>query len=483
MAEFINQNCIPFHSLLDVNFGRQIIYTNQPKIDESNIVSELYRVLGTHNQNAIEIDYLDKYYRGNQEILYKIKKNRPEVNNKVVINIAHYIVAMHTSEIVGEPIQYVLHGDDQNKALEINELNLMMNGEDKEYFDTELCRWRSICGTGYRYIKQNKNPNEKIFDDTPFEITTESPIDTFICYYASNHKPAFSCQIRADVDNKTIYNVFTDTQFFVIKDKKIVTAANNGNLIIPVIEYPNNSRRLGDIELTIELTDEINKVVSTRADGIEQYVNAWIKFINCDIDIEKFRELRAEGFFKVNSNEGSENKADVEVMTSELNQTETQVAVDDLFEKLLIVQGLANREGNTGGDTGSAVSLRNGHVDSEKMALIKEPIFKRAERQALRVILHILHITNGFKLLPRDIDIKITRSKLDNMLTKAEVLKLLLDCGIDYARAIKTVELFPDPEQVATESHERMVKVFESDFAEQTTVTEVTADNGADIEK
>ena len=45
---------------------------------------------------------------------------------------------------------------------------------------------------------------------------------------------------------------------------------------------------------------------------------------------------------------------------------------------------------------------------------------------------------------------------MDNMLVKAETLKLLLDSGINSERAIKSVGYFADPEQVAIESKDRM---------------------------
>ena len=45
---------------------------------------------------------------------------------------------------------------------------------------------------------------------------------------------------------------------------------------------------------------------------------------------------------------------------------------------------------------------------------------------------------------------------MDNLLTKSEALQMLLNSGINYKRAIKTVDLFSDPEQVAVESKDRM---------------------------
>ena len=194
--------------------------------------------------------------------------------------------------------------------------------------------------------------------------------------------------------------MFTDNEWFDIRNDKIYDSGINGNRAIPVIEYPNNARRLSDIEMTIAITDAINVLTSDRINGVEQFVSAWVKFVNCEIDIDTFRKMRQEGALVVKSNNGSDNKADVDVMTSELNQTEGQVVFTDLFERFLSIQGLANRQGNTGGDTGSAVELRNGHYDAGLRTAINEPILKKSERMALRLILNRLRINKGFTLMP-----------------------------------------------------------------------------------
>lgn len=241
-----------------------------------------------------------------------------------------------------------------------------------------------------------------------------------------------------------------------IDGAKILRSGLNGNGAIPIVEYPNNTWRLSDIEITIGINDAIDELCSDRVNGIAQFVQSFIKFVNCDLDIETFEKLRSTGAFVVKSSNGAEGKADVDILSSELNQTEGQVVVNDLFEKFLVVQGMANRQGNTGGDTQGAVELRNGHYDAEKRAELGEPIFKEAERATLRLVLNRLRINRQFVLNPSDVEIKITRSKMDNMQVKAQTLQMLLTSGIKPERAIKTVGLFSDPEQVAVESKKRM---------------------------
>lgn len=467
--QYFGKNTRPFSAITQNNYGRTIIYTNQNRIDESNIVQELNNALVYHTQNATEIEYLDRYYRGDQPILYRRKEVRPEVNNKVVENIALFIVETKTSEMVGEPIQFVLRGTDENKSRQIAELNTIMESEDKAFYDIELCRWRSICGTAYRFIGTNETSNEPLLDESDFFISVEDPRNTFVVYH-NNGRPAFSCQIRKTTEGNNLYFCYTKGEWFEIVGGEIVNRGVNGNFAIPVIEYPNNERRLSDIELSITLTDEINKMSSDRANGIEQFVASWVKFINVDVDLETFRSLRSEGALVVKSNNGAENKADVDIMSQELNQTESQVAVNDLFEKLLIIHGLADRQTNTGGDTGSAVTLRNGFYSMEKRSELAEPIFKRAERNALRIILNRLRINKQFTLVPSDVEIKISRTKSDNMQMKAQVLQMLLQSGVKYERALKTIGLFADPEQVALESRKRMEMLYPEEQKEKVVV-------------
>ena len=139
---------------------------------------------------------------------------------------------------------------------------------------------------------------------------------------------------------------------------------------------------------------------------------------------------------------------------------------------------MTSRQGNTGGDTQGAVELRNGHYDAEKRAELTEPIFKKSERMALRLILNRLRIKNGYTLLPSDVEIHISRTKMDNILTKVQALQILLQSGVYFARALKTVGLFSDPEQVAIESKARMEYLYPTSDVD----SEVTEDGNADTE-
>ena len=360
----------------------------------------------------------------------------------------------------------------------MNQLNRYMKSEDKAALDIERGRWASICGTSYFYIgEENRMP--KSFDEAPYYITCENPVNTFVVYFADDKTPAFSCQIRNDNDG-TFYYVFTTNEWFLIRDDEIVDSGINGNHMIPVVEYPNNERRLSDIEITIGLTDAINEMQSDRLNAVAQFVQAFILFKNCEIDSETFEKLAFSGALAIK--DATDGKtADAKMMTSELSQDGTQVAKDDLYNSLLTIQGMPSRQETSGGDTGQAVALRNGYYAEEKRAELRIPIFQKSERMMLRIVLNKLRLNtnNKFQLSISDIDIRPNRSKLENMLVKAEVLQILHTIGVSDDVALKTVNLFSDVQDVIMKSKDRMEKQFESTISD--TTTEVIEDGDTTI--
>jgi hypothetical protein len=208
MSDIVYENNLIFFAASEavnrLGFGRCVIYTEETRIDASNVVQELNKALAYHDINVDAINYLDRYYRGDQPILYREKKVRPEINNKVVENHALEIVDSKVADLFGEPIQYVLSdNEDEVKANAIETLNKYMKSEDKAALDIERARWASIAGTSYYYVG-NTNRMPKLFDEAPYYITCENPTKTFVVYYADDKTPAFSVQIRRN-QNGVLY--------------------------------------------------------------------------------------------------------------------------------------------------------------------------------------------------------------------------------------------------------------------------------------
>lgn len=440
--------------LMDNKFGRKTIYTSVEIIDETNIVDVLNKALSIHSENEKNINYLENYYTGNQPILYKTKDIRPGINNKIVENHAYEIVEFMVGQECGEPIQYVRRGTDKSKSDEVQKLNNFMAYENKSYWDSELSRWKHICGTSYKICYPDKDA-DITNDECPFGIDVPRPQDTFVIYSSQlGKRPMIGVYRTVDESNINVYHCYARDTYYKIKESKIIDNKPNGVGEILIVEYPNNSRRLSTIEIVMGIMDAINSVQSNRLDGIEQFVQAFMKFVNCQIDENTFLAMCKLGALEVKGEPGL--PADIDLISKELNQEQTQITKDDLYKAILIILGMPSREQNTGGDTGSAVYLRNGWDFAEKRSENNEKPIEKSEKEFLKIALKILNTNELIDLKLSDIEIKFTRSKSDNMVVKTQALRGQLDSGIDPQIAIKTCELYADPEDVYNKSKDVM---------------------------
>ena len=315
-----------------------------------------------------------------------------------------------------------------------------MSDANKQEKDIKAGEWQSATGTSFKAI-------QIVDGDIPFRIIAPSPMNTFVIYNKATEEPVLAVQELKDENNNFYKLCYTDSMTFKIQDSKVIESRLHAFGSIPIVEYPNNHERISDIELVISLLDSINTMQSNRMDSVQQFVEYWIKFINCEIDDETFQKMKMNHALVVKSI-NKDNKSDVEIMTQELNQTQCQVAKDDLWDNTLSILAIPNKQGNTGGDTQGAVELRNGWDFSKTRAKLKDPIVKAAEKRLAKVVLNIIRIKDrdlGIKM--RDFEVQINHSPQDNMYTKAQTLTVLLQSGIHPLVAIKTVGLWGDSEK------------------------------------
>lgn len=316
-------------------FGRRTIYSSLKKseLTAESILKILPSVLKIHEQNASEIDYLWRYYKGEQPILHKTKKVRPDINNVVLENHAFEVVEFAKSNAFGEPVQYVQKGEKDTETVnpEISTLNRFMASEDKSSLDNELAEWQRVAGTAYRWTDTDTPEDD---DEAPFEMSVPDPRRTFVVYSSGIKKePLFSgyyswfsdttmseSAVQEYNSKYRIITIYTDEFMLEVKETngnyvvvpqtlKIGEESTEVNTypLVPegqrVIEYPLNSARIGLIELVITQLNALNKIKSDDLDGIDQFVQSLLVFVNQDVSVEDVRELEEAGAIKVFTND------------------------------------------------------------------------------------------------------------------------------------------------------------------------------------
>lgn len=443
--------------------GRKRIYIPKQEINKETLPKILSRAMAIHFENAIQEDYLWCYYTGKQPILKRTKKIRPEINNKIVCNHAYEITSFTTGYLYGDPIQYVQKGkfginEGYSDVNNVSVLNEYMGLDNKSSKDKELGTWQKVVGTSYRMILPSLIAG-KIFDTEILD-----PRVTFVVYDTGFGKKPWLCvtfNIKHTKKGFEYYEItgYTDTLSFVCeefnKGYQNFEFGTHKLKNLPIIEYPADMAMLGCFEPVVGIMDAINTVESNRADSVEQFVQHFMKFVNVDIDDKDFDKLKEKGLIKIKVPQGM--KGDVDIISVELDQKQTQSYVDSLYQKMLQIAGVPDRNASAGGNTGQALIIGQGWSNAESRAKDAELMFKQSEYRFLEVALEIIR---SFKNVPPelkslelyDIDIKFTRNKTDSLLVKAQGLLSLLEGGVHPRIAFTCCGLFNDPEQAYVDS-------------------------------
>lgn len=424
--------------------GRRKIKTPVKEITVENVKDVLASALTLHYRNAAEITYLWNYYRGKQDIRLKEKYARENINNKVCINRANEIVTFKTAYLLNEPISYVSTGNDDALTNNVARLNDFMRAEDKESKDKEIVDWMHICGVAERMVLTDEMADASY--GAPYYIYTIDPREAFAIYNAGiGQRQIGGVIIQTDENNEKYFMVYTDRKVFTVKGDT-VTEENHILGGIPLVEYINNEARMGAFEIVISILNNINMLESNAVDSVQDFVNGFDVFQNCEIDDGDYGKLSIGGqAVKIKTvTQGMEAK--VYRVASELSQDGVQKRVDDLTDAYLTICGMPNRNGGSStSDTGQAVIFRDGWSEAESRAKDTEKLFCRSERRFLRIVLNICEAKQWADLGGldiKDIDIDFSRKSLNNLQSKFQCLCEGL--SIDYIDPMDMFNAFGD---------------------------------------
>lgn len=438
--------------------GRSEILTSLDP--DKDILDILKSALPKHYENASQITYLYDMYKGKQDILGRVKEIRPEINNKVVDNVAHEITEFKLGYIAGEPIQYVKRGKQDDKETDLKAVTLLndkMIDINRDPKDRQLIEWMLIAGIGHKFVITNK---ELLDEGEDFDFTIPDPRTAFVIKDSIRKTPVIGVMIgEGKTDQEKTLMAWTKNKVYttIIAESSTEVPSMSGKPNpygqIPLIEYEANPSRLGCFEPIIPIQNAINSLASNRVDDVEQIVQAIMVFINSEIDPEQFGELMAVGGVSIKGESGL--PADVKMVGSKLDEQGSQIQVEHLYQRALTISGTPDRNASAGGNTGTSMEIGQGWITAENRARSFELMWVKSERLFLKLLINILKDLQGndFDVLEvNDIDIKFTRNKLANMMVKSQAMLNLLQGGIHPKTAISTSMLFSDPEQVFMES-------------------------------
>jgi SPP1 family phage portal protein len=217
---------------------------------------------------------------------------------------------------------------------------------------------------------------------------------------------------------------------------------------LPIIEYYYNSVNMGAFEAVVPLLDALNNIMSNRADGIEQFIQSLAVATNCQFEEgTTANSIRQAGMIVLRSI--GENKADFKILSEQLDQGQTQVLVDYIYEKVLSIVGMPSttKGGASTSDTGAAVLARDGWNQAHMIARNTEDIFKESNRYFDEVFIEILKRKVGLNINISDFELQFTRNEMANVLAKAQAATTMLAAGFAPALAFGKSGVSNDPVQ------------------------------------
>ena len=474
--------------------GRQKIYSSIDEITSDNVLKYVQEALIIHLFNQYEEDYLYWYRKGLQPILNRQKEVRPEICNKVVINNADQVVQFKNGYFLTKPAFYKTRKENgdrddviQQKVSQLNEY-LYLSG--KQEADNEIVNWFHTVGLGVVYVEPNKDELER--KEIPAKVYSLDPRTAFVVYSLKpGNEPVF-CVHFVKQDNRTVYDVYTRTKKYTIlgssvSQPEIIPEAyklcelfipteiekEEDNVIgyIPMVEYIYNSNRMSAFENAMSLMDEINNVESNRCDGIEQQIQQLMVAYNCNFEEgTTANDIMKAGMIVLKST--NENKADVKVLDSALDQTATQTTLDSLYEQMLEKCGVPSsvRDAGSTSDNVGAVYLRSGWAAADTACRNTEDEFKKSNKYFDKVFLKILKDVANFEIGLADYELVFPRTDMSNMLVKVQAAKGMKDLGFAPEIAFEKSGLSNDPINDIELSRQYIDKIWGKDENDNTDV-------------
>jgi SPP1 family phage portal protein len=496
--------------------GRKQIFTYENVITRENIIPILQKAMLVFTQIASECDFLLRYEEGEQPLQRKVeKKYRPDIDFQNVDNVANEITEFKLGFNWGNPITLVQRGEKdsggENEALAISLLNECYETDGNKSKTQQLARFIEICGIGYTFVDINI---EYADGDSYFNVNVLDPRCAFIIQssYYIDHRPMIGVTFRKDDIGNYHFTCFTkDDRFEILnmarfENGKVVNESKrdwedsdrwkeeqrsgekNPLGMIPIIEWKRSHDRMGCFERQIDEMNHLNLLWSDLLNDVDQTTQAvWHgNDVEFPVDENGNEKHPSNGDWLLTFTSQDGKTPFIKPLTVEYNYSgmlgNYQYARSRILEKCHV----PNRT-DASNSTGMATSQAAGWEDAENDACKEQSISDSCKMEEVRVVLKAIEVSQFvpqdsplLKLKPCDVQPNFKRQKTYEMVTKSTTLGNLLSHGIDGLHAIKSVNLFEDPNQVYADSKDLIDKYQSSIFDKSDNKKDVEESGNAD---
>ena len=355
-------------------------------------------------------------YQGKHNILFNEPKPLNKPDNKVVMNFAKYIVDTLNGYFLGIPIKINHDSEDYiNKLTDVADYN---NIDDEQY---ELAKDMSIFGVGYEMLYLDEEAVENILH--------VSPLETFVIRDNSIRKKIrYGVHYYLDQDKKIKGTFSDDEKIYYFEEGKdglyIVEECPHYFGFCPIIEYRENEECQSAFESVYTLINQIDKVISEKANDVDYFADAYLKVVGVELTEEQVRFLKENRIWNLykTTNEADGTIPDVGFLSKpDADQTQENLLnrLEEKIYQLSMVPNLSDE--NFGTSSGIALSYKLQGLDN--LCKSKERKFTAGLNTRYKLLCNLPNW--GDKEAYKGITYQFTRNAPKNVLEEAQVVNSL----------------------------------------------------------
>ena len=404
---------------------------NQPA-SEQMTGEDLMAFVMANDNLAKDYDRKWQMYIGNHDILSQASKDHGP-DNRLVANLAHYIVETFNGYFMGIPPKITLDDKDNNKALQHwNDTNSF---QDKL---NEISKQADIYGRSIAFLFQNEKSETG--------VAYSSPINSFIIYDDRiTHEPlAFVRYSRNEAQEVSGEIYFEDKQFTFDSSYEMKNGKINQFGTVPAVEFFDNEERQGVFENSMTLIDALDQVMSQKANQNAYFDNGYllIKGLDLtgedgDIDLDGNQIIYAPDADAVDGSAEFLSKPDGDAMQEHLT--------DRLIDMIYQISMVANLNDDSFSGNSSGVALQYKLLPMKNLAANKERKFTQALRKLYKIAFSVGTILGDSKSDAwQDLSFQFTRNLPVNLADEANTAKALTGIVSDETK-LSTLSIVDDP--------------------------------------
>lgn len=352
--------------------GTMFIYPKDEEMsyEDLNAFIQVNGQLGKKYQENLDM------YLGNHSILTDDPKaSGPD--NRLVANLAHYIVDTFNGFFMGIPPKITL--DEKPKNENLQQWNDTNSLQDKL---NELSKQTDIYGRSLAFLYQN--------EDSETEVAFSSPLNAFIIYDDSiAHNPLAFVRYQYGEDNELSGTIYDAASIKDFDGKSFIADSETVNQfgIVPSVEFYANDERQGVFDNVKTLIDGLDRALSQKANQVEYFDNAYLKILGLDLDSDG--DNKPDIDLKENQVIYSPDTAATDAIVDFIEKPDGDVMQENLLDRLssLIFQisMVPNLNDEAFSGNSSGVALQYKLLAMRNLAASKERKFTQALRRLYKI--------------------------------------------------------------------------------------------------